>query len=172
MQTIPQITNISEFDRALRCLASAATGAYPEEATRITRGLAIASAQGVGFCQDGSTAFVQSASTADVVYKVTSQCECPDAARAIAGRCKHRWAKCLTKRALQALDHAYADGDYYAHLYEEAGILTQVEHVLYFVSHDAQVTRVTPDMYNYLIVLGLVPLADDQYEADLVARTE
>jgi hypothetical protein len=100
MQTIPESTATVQFDDALRTLAQRAVCAYAGEAARIGRGLILALNRAVTLCPDG-TALVQSQTEAEIVYEIREgHCDCPDAARAPEGRCKHRWAKCLTKRAL------------------------------------------------------------------------
>jgi hypothetical protein len=104
MATIPDTTapvNTVQFDTALRGLAERARTRYAGEAARIERGLVIALNGGVTLHVDG-TARVQSASDPEVVYTVNGHCDCPDASRALGARCKHRWAACLVKRAVQA----------------------------------------------------------------------
>jgi hypothetical protein len=89
-------------DTTLRQLAAQATTRYAGEKARIDRGLVLALNGHVTLHQDG-TASVQSGTDAEVVYHVAhGTCDCPDASRATEGRCKHRWAKCLVKRAMQA----------------------------------------------------------------------
>ena len=88
-------------DTTLRQLAAQATTRYAGEKARIDRGLVLALNGHVTLHADG-TASVQSGTDAEVVYTVNGHCDCPDARRAPEGRCKHRWAKCLVKRATQA----------------------------------------------------------------------
>jgi hypothetical protein len=113
MQSIPEAAHTVEFDAALRTLAAQAATRYAGEQARIDRGLVLALNGGVAFQADG-TALVQSQRDAEVQYRVNGHCDCPDASRAPEGRCKHRWAKCLTKRAIRLvqdqthpLRHAY-----------------------------------------------------------------
>lgn len=93
-------------DAALRSLAAQATTRYPGEQRRISKGLVIALNHGATLQADG-TALVQSQTESEIVYTVNGHCDCPDATHATHGapdgRCKHRWAKTLTVRAL-ALD--------------------------------------------------------------------
>ena len=102
MQTIAQPMHTVEFDAALRRLAAQARTRYAGETARIDRGLVIALNRGVTLQADG-TALVQSQSDAEVLYRVNGHCDCPDASRAPEGHCKHRWAKCLTKRAISLI---------------------------------------------------------------------
>ena len=107
--TVPQ--SITEYtdklrqalqrDTTLRQLAVQAATRYAGEQARIDRGLVLALNGHVTIHPDG-TASVQSGTDAEVVYTVNGHCDCPDASRAPEGRCKHRWAKCLVKRAMQA----------------------------------------------------------------------
>jgi hypothetical protein len=101
---VAQSTTTVQFDTALRTLAAQATSRYAGEKARIDRGLVLALNGHVTIHQDG-TASVQSGTDAEVVYTVNGQCDCPDVARAPEGRCKHRWAKCLVKRAMQAAQY-------------------------------------------------------------------
>jgi hypothetical protein len=91
-------------DTTLRQLAAQATARYAGEKPRIDRGLVLALNGHVTLHTDG-TASVQSGTDAEVVYTVNGHCDCPDVARAPEGRCKHRWAKCLVKRAQQAAQY-------------------------------------------------------------------
>jgi hypothetical protein len=89
-------------DTTLRQMAEKARTRYAGEAARLDRGLVIALNGGVTLHQDG-TASVQSCSNAEVVYHVAhGTCDCPDFQRAPEGRCKHRFAACLVKKAQQA----------------------------------------------------------------------
>jgi hypothetical protein len=91
-------------DTTLRQLAAQATTRYAGEKARIDRGLVLALNGHVTLHTDG-TASVQSGTDAEVVYAVNGHCDCPDVARAPEGRCKHLWAKCLVKRAMQAAQY-------------------------------------------------------------------
>ena len=102
MTTVAHTDHTVQFDHALRTLADQARTRYAGEAARLDRGLVIALNGGVTLHADGS-AEVASCSNAEVVYHVDGGvCDCPDFPRAPEGRCKHRWAKCLVKRATQA----------------------------------------------------------------------
>src|SRR5712691_7930838 len=103
MTTIAQSPAPVQFDAALRTLAAQAATRYAGEQLRISKGLVIALNHGATLQADG-TALVQSQSEPEIVYTVNGHCDCPDATHgAPDGRCKHRWAKTLTVRAL-ALD--------------------------------------------------------------------
>ena len=90
-------------DAALRTLAAQATTRYAGEQIRIAKGLVIALNHGATLQADG-TALVKSQTDDEIVYTVNGVCDCPDATHrthgAPEGRCKHRWAKTLTVRAL------------------------------------------------------------------------
>jgi hypothetical protein len=58
---------------------------------------------------------------------------------------------------------------FYAHLYEQAGALTQVNGVLTFVGDDGVITDVEPSMVNFLVVLGAMQMTDAQRIADLMS---
>lgn len=99
MHTVPESAATVQFDTALRTLAGQARSRYAGEAARIDRGLVLALNQAVTLLPTGG-ALVQSQSEAEIVYTVQhGQCDCPDASRAPEGRCKHRWAACLARKA-------------------------------------------------------------------------
>jgi hypothetical protein len=111
--TVPQTTieytekfrQALQRDTTLRQLAAQATARYAGEKARIDRGLGLALNGHVTLNEDGS-AEVLSGSGAEVVYHVAhGTCDCPDFARAPDGRCKHRWAACLVKKATKAMAH-------------------------------------------------------------------
>lgn len=104
MATIPETLTTVQFDHALRTLAAQAAARYAGEQARLDRGLVLALNGHVTLHADG-TASVRSGRDAEVVYTVNGHCDCPDASRAPDGRCKHRWAKCLVKRANQAAQY-------------------------------------------------------------------
>ena len=115
MSTVHETSSTIQFDTTLRTLERAARKAYPAEHGRLMRGLVLALNGHVTLHADG-TASVKSGSDAEVVYTVNGHCDCPDASRAPEGRCKHRWAKCLVKRAQQA-------GAYYTSTTDAQGLV-------------------------------------------------
>lgn len=135
MATLPQTLDTVTFDTALRTLAAQARTRYAGEAARIDRALVIALNGGVTLNADGS-ADVQSCSNAEVVYHVhQGVCDCPDFQRAPGGRCKHRFAVCLVKKAQRpAVRHyaRYTAPDGTAH----DGIATQTGQGWLFVAED------------------------------------
>jgi hypothetical protein len=97
--TVTQSINTVEFDVALRTLATRAHSRYAGEGARIDRGLVLALNGHVTLCPDG-TALVRSEHNAEVSYRVAhGLCDCPDGTRAPDGRCKHRYAVCLVRKA-------------------------------------------------------------------------
>jgi hypothetical protein len=121
MATLPHTTDTVQFDTALRGLAAQARTRYAGEAARIDRGLCLALNGHVTLHQDG-TASVRSGRDAEVVYHVNGHCDCPDAQRAPEGRCKHRWAKCLVRKATQQVAEEAAAHTYYATYTTDAGL--------------------------------------------------
>ena len=102
MSTVAQPQTHSNLDDHLYALAAQARARYAGEHARIDRGLVIALNGGVTVHADG-TADVQSASDPEIVYHVAhGTCDCPDFQRAPDGRCKHRYAVCLVKKATTA----------------------------------------------------------------------
>lgn len=117
MATLPHTTDDVTFDAALRGLADQARTRYAGEEKRLAKALVIALNHGVTFLPDG-TALVQSQSDAEIVYEVRhGQCDCKDASRAPEGRCKHRWATCLVRKAQKQRAAEAAAHTYYATLY-------------------------------------------------------
>jgi hypothetical protein len=52
---------------------------------------------------------------------------------------------------------------YYAHLYDQAGVLAQVHGTIYFLASDSgAITAIAPAMCPFLTVLGEIGLADTQ----------
>jgi hypothetical protein len=52
---------------------------------------------------------------------------------------------------------------FYAHLYEEAGVLAKVDGVIYFMQPDTgAITAIAPEHCPFLTVLGEIGLADTQ----------
>lgn len=102
MVIMTEATRTVQFDAALRTLAGQARTRYAGEHARIDRALVIALNGGVTLTPDGSAA-VQSSANAEVTYHVhQGVCDCPDFPRAPEGRCKHRYAACLVRKALKA----------------------------------------------------------------------
>jgi hypothetical protein len=119
MTTAP--THTIAFDTALRAAAALARTRYPGEAARIDRGLTLALNGHVTFDADG-TCQVRSEKDAEVQYRVTGGCDCRDAStRAPGARCKHRWAKCVVKKAYTLQDATPAPVRYYATYYPPIG---------------------------------------------------
>jgi hypothetical protein len=99
MHTLPQTTTNVTFATALRTLATQAITRYPGEQARIDRGLILA-LNGHAIPLELGTYSVLSSCDAEVHYCVTrGHCDCPDAPQAPDGRCKHRWAVALVRRA-------------------------------------------------------------------------
>lgn len=170
------VWTVTQFDAALRCAASRATAKYAGEQPRIDRGLVIALNDGVcltycGVLRADGSATVQSASDTEVVYTVTREgCECKDSVRAPEGRCKHKWAVALVKKAQQLVREASTQ-TYYATYYAPSG-----EAIPGIATRDAgsRCTLFVPEdggepVYpapEALCLGGLVALADAQAESD------
>jgi hypothetical protein len=125
MTTIHETSSTVQFDTALRQMADRARTRYAGEAARIDRALVIALNGGVTLHQDG-TASVQSCSRAEVVYHVAhGTCDCPDFSRAPEGRCKHRYAVCLAKKAQVQVASSPGRPTYYATYTTPDGLVLQ-----------------------------------------------
>jgi hypothetical protein len=60
---------------------------------------------------------------------------------------------------------------YYAHLYDQAGVLTKVDGQLLFMADETgAITEVEPEDCTFLVALGQVGLAETQKIMDLVVR--
>ena len=58
---------------------------------------------------------------------------------------------------------------FYAHLYDEAGALTKLDGVIYFLSTDTgAITEIEPEHTPFLTVLGEIGLADTQQVMDRI----
>jgi regulation of enolase protein 1 (concanavalin A-like superfamily) len=51
---------------------------------------------------------------------------------------------------------------FYAHLYDQSGVLGKVDGTIYFFGDDGTITEYEPDMANFCTVLGETSLADTQ----------
>jgi hypothetical protein len=92
--------------------------------------------------------------------------------RAPDGLCKHRWAKALTAKAHKAKIAAQTPKPrrcFFAHLDDQPGLLFQQAdgRILFLNEATDQLTAITPDMVNFLVVLGETTLANDQKRCDL-----
>lgn len=87
------------FREAVEAIAAQATAAYPDCAQRIADAVTLVRAGAVTHQPDG-TALVQSQMDATKQYRVNGSCECADATyNAPKGRCKHRFARTIDRRA-------------------------------------------------------------------------
>lgn len=169
---VPLMTDV-EFDTALRTLATRAHSRYAGEGARIDRGLILALNGHVALLADGS-AVVRSEKDQEVFYHVAQhQCDCPDSTRAPQGRCKHRYAACLMKKAHRAEETAAATMQWYARLLNDArgevsGIATYTPTGWIFTPENG--TSVCVDDLRDLCLLGHVATADTQQDTDAAAR--
>lgn len=165
MATIPETTTTVQFDTALRTLAARACERYAGEAARIDRGLVIALNGGVTLKADGC-ALVSSARDNELFYIVRDgHCDCPDFARAPGGRCKHRFAVCLVKKATQQqaarrffATYTAPDGT------DHQGIATRTGQGWLFVAEDGLEPLFASS--RALTLCGQVDLADGQLADD------
>jgi hypothetical protein len=177
MATIPQTQTqtTAQFDSALRALATRATARYPGEQARIERGLLLALNGHVTLHDDGA-ATVRSGSDAEVGYTVKQgTCDCPDFHRAPDGRCKHRWAVSLVRKAQKSLAQRPSTRlAYHATFGTWYGQAIRDEHGrVWFVGDedDAVYELHQADMVD-LHLHGRIDLAADQRRLDLLARTD
>jgi len=57
---------------------------------------------------------------------------------------------------------------FYAHLYDQAGILTKVDGTIYFMADSGDIVEYEPTMANFTTVLGEVAVADTQKIMDTI----
>jgi hypothetical protein len=174
MQNVTQTITTVQFDTALRAMADRARTRYAGEAARIDRALVIALNGGVTLKADG-VALVSSTRDDEVFYIVRDgQCDCPDATRAPEGRCKHRWATCLVKRAQQQVAEDRARHTYYATYYLDDD--TTYQGTAQYLDGQGWVFRSADDDYTVayadhasLVLGGNVTLLEAQRAADEAA---
>lgn len=102
--SVPQMLD-TRTHAAVQAMVLKAIAAYPDEQARIERGAQLALQGHVELLEDGS-AKVRSSDLAQTYYCINRTCPCWDFQRAPGGRCKHRWAKTLLRRATDALYRA------------------------------------------------------------------
>ena len=84
---------------AVMTVATRAKAALPQCTARIDKAVKLALAGDVRLLEDG-TALVVSQSNGNTIYQVVAdRCDCPDAANAPSGFCKHRLAVAIATRA-------------------------------------------------------------------------
>jgi hypothetical protein len=176
MTTIPQTQTqtTAQFDSALRALAIRATERYPGEQARIERGLLLALDGHVTLHEDG-TAMVGSASDSEVWYWIErGTCDCPDFSRAPDGRCKHRYAVALVRKAqTQMAAPTYTRVAYHATYAGAPGMAIRDEQgAVWFVGETEVMIRLRDADIPHLHLNGRVDLAADQRRLDLLARTD
>ena len=67
--------------------------------------------------------------------------------------------------------HSVAPKSFYAHLFDDSGILAKVDgELVFFSDDDATITTVEPSMINFLCVLGEVGAADTQRIMDVIVH--
>lgn len=156
------------LDAQLRSLAAQAVTRYPDEQARIDRGLVLALNGHVTLCDDGS-AIVQSGSDSEVQYIVAhAHCDCPDYTRAPEGRCKHRFAVALVRKAQAKPAQRIA---YHATFKGSHGVAIRDEqsHVWFLSDTDIMVELCNQDRPN-LQLHGRMDIAAAQRHADLTNR--
>jgi hypothetical protein len=62
-----------------------------------------------------------------------------------------------------------APKSFYAHLDDQAGALTRVNGIIYFVAEAGDIIEITPAHVNFLVTLGEMTLSDAQRIEDLMA---
>jgi hypothetical protein len=98
--TIQHSIDKRNIELALVICSKRAKDAFEDERARIERGLELCLTDKVQLFVDG-TATVASQVRENVVYTVHHYCQCFDAQRAPGGRCKHRWARSLLRKAIR-----------------------------------------------------------------------
>jgi hypothetical protein len=169
-----QSDNTIQFDTTLRALAARATLRYPDEQRRIDRGLGLA-LNGHVTLQTGGTATVQSGTDPEIVYHVgDGRCDCDDFWRAPGGRCKHRLAVALVRKAhAQAAPPAPTRIAYHATFRGTHGTAIRDEQGrVWFRSDDDQVQELDDTDRPHLHLHGRMDLAAAQRGLDLAAGTD
>lgn len=169
METVAHLT---PFEQAVRHSAREAMARYDSAAdtARIGRAVDLILAGHVTLLPTGE-ADVRS-QRGHGSYHVNGACQCPDFAKAEAGRCKHRYAKAILKRAHRILAAAW-----YATYEDAQGIQTPG---VAFVSHDRGDWVFLPadraegwhGDFASLVLLGQILVVEAQRTADgnLVAK--
>lgn len=107
------------FDQALLMAASRAKAVCPTEAHMIEKGLSIAVMGEVVIYSD-VMAYVRSQSRKDTAYVVEGRCPCQGASKAPGGRCSHRWAVSLARKAERLCFESQQALHEYPAMYENA----------------------------------------------------
>jgi len=63
-----------------------------------------------------------------------------------------------------------APKSFYAHLFDDSGVLAQVDGELVFFGDNGDIVTVEPSMINFLTVLGACGISDTQRIMDLVVH--
>jgi hypothetical protein len=63
-----------------------------------------------------------------------------------------------------------AQKSFFAHLFDESGVLAKVDGELVFFGHNGDITTVEPSMINFLTVLGEVGISETQRIMDIVVH--
>lgn len=180
--TVAQTANVFTL---LEAGAEAACTRYPQDTARIRRGLTLAQLGHVERQAKGQYT-VRSQQYPDTAYAVlsngTTVCSCEDYHRHAPLLCKHCYAVLLVRWAVrqwQAIPPPEPEPApkpskaFYAHVYEEAGILIQgADGRIYFLNDANNLTVFTPEMATFTVVLGEVGISDTQHAVDLVRRQE
>jgi len=155
MATVPQPLSTVQFDTALRALRRRSGADRPRTRDRPNGGVTL---------HEDGTASAQSCRDQEVIYHVAGGvCDCPDFSRAPEGRCKHRFAVCLVKKAQRPALPYFAtytapDGT------EHEGIATQTGQGWLFVAEDGlEPLFASP---GALMLCGQVDLAEAQLADD------
>ena len=175
--TVAQTQNVFTL---LEAGAEAACTTYPQDTARIRRGLTLAQLGHVEQQAKGHYT-VRSQHRPDTAYAVisngTTVCSCEDYHRNAPCWCKHAWSVLLVrwaeKHAHDAPPTPRTSKAFYAHVYEEAGILVQgADGRIYFLNDANELTVFTPEMATFTVVLGQVEMSDAQHAVDLMRRAE
>lgn len=177
-------------DAVLRTLAAKALALYPGEAARIERGLLLALNGAVTLRPDG-TATVQSGGKDPEVYYDVGRglCDCRDFARAPGGRCKHRLAASLVRKAAKlASTPAPAAPEpappapapepvtrvaWYATFHDAFGLAICDENArMWFQGDDDVMTQLGDEAWPYLHLHGQLDVIADQRLRDIAAGTD
>lgn len=153
------------FDIALCKATVLALTAYPADKKRITRGTQLVRNGHVTFEDNGHTALVRSGSNDDVVYHSNGSCECIGFTYAKDGRCSHRYAKSLLRKAL-TLYEGMIGNTWYATYADMYGVACKEDDNYVFFGDNGE-EKIVAWNNPSLMLFGNCALADTQKSHDM-----
>ena len=162
---MPYVLNPIVFDIALRKTTVLALTAYPTDKKRIERGAQLVRDGHVTFEENGHTALVRSGSNPDRVYHSNGSCECIGFTYAKNGRCSHRYAKSLLRKA-RTLYETMIGNTWYAAYADMHGIAYKGDdHYVFFGDNGEE--KIVVWNNPSLMLFGNCAIADAQKAEDM-----